>query len=149
MCEGVMAIKGMRHEDALSFFARATGIFPGNKEPYIYRLLAYISLYLSRDHNSEYEKAFFRTKNNRKKTIIKWAEEELAMAISKAKKDAELYYYRGIIQLSQRRYAESMKSISKARIATLLARVGNKVRGRECGKTLFRQRTLRGLCEYV
>ncbi len=47
-------------------------------------------------------------------TSIKWAEDELEVALSKAKKDAELHYYKGILQVSQHQYVDSLKEFNKA-----------------------------------
>ncbi|MDR3549435.1 MAG: hypothetical protein P4M11_14420 [Candidatus Pacebacteria bacterium] len=54
LCEGVIAVNSMEHEKALNAFSRASTIFPENKEPYIYRFLTYVSLYLVPGNAEEY-----------------------------------------------------------------------------------------------
>lgn len=44
----------------------------------------------------------------------KWANDELELALAKAKKDAELNYYKGMINLVKHNYIESLQSFSRA-----------------------------------
>jgi len=51
ICEGIIDIFQENYESALSHFSESSKIFPNNKEPYIYRFLAYISAHLSEKQN--------------------------------------------------------------------------------------------------
>ena len=94
-----MSIDNNDYENALKKFTKSISMFPNNKEGYIYRFLAYIASYLSRSKN--------------KSDDIKFAKEEIILAMTQSKKNADLHYYMGMLELSQHNYSDAFYQFNK------------------------------------
>ncbi len=107
ICEGVLQSQKRCHEQALEKFAAATKLFPNSKEGYVHRLMAHVGTYLSSQYSSP-----FRNFDS-KQGALREAAEELGIALEKSKKDAELHFYSGLLEMVRRRYTDAIQEFGK------------------------------------
>lgn len=98
--------KQKKYEESLEVLNKASDLLPEVKESYAYKFLAHISQYLSLDRTEQ----TFKSGSLR---CMKSARAEIDMALAKAKKNADLHYYKGILELAQSRYTESLQEFLK------------------------------------
>jgi len=102
VCEGILSLRNGNYSTALDLFSKAISLFPENKEGYLYRSLTYIA------------KELAETQQENSETLLKQASEELDLSIKRSKKDAELHYYKGLLDLTKHKYIESLQAFTKA-----------------------------------